>query len=122
MNKNTSNTSEAAAAVTARAQHIPEFPALYTSIKRVSQHVVLREPDGAVVAEITLHGYRRPSSEPCQEEYARLFAAAPDLLAALIHAKAALEDVKKFVGSRWIYADAERAADAAIAKAEGRDA
>lgn len=50
---------------------------------------------------------------------AALIASAPDLLAALHHALAALDDAKK-LHPNWIYADAQNAARSAIAKAEGR--
>ena len=50
---------------------------------------------------------------------AALIAAAPDLLAALYHALAALDDAMKN-HTHWIYADAQNEALAAIAKAEGR--
>ena len=53
------------------------------------------------------------------EANAALIAASPELLAALHHALAALDDAKK-THPNWIYADAQNAARSAIAIAEGR--
>ena len=65
------------------------------------------------------HLYAHTDSHEIDMEMATLIAAAPDLLAALNHALAALDDAMKN-HTHWIYADAQNEALAAIAKAEGR--
>ena len=63
--------------------------------------------------------YAHTDSHEIDSAIASLIASAPDLLAAMRHALAALDDAKK-LHPNWIYADAQNAARSAIAKAEGR--
>jgi hypothetical protein len=65
----------------------------------------------------TVHG--SISNDGDSRSNAKLIAAAPDLLSALEHALAALDDAMKN-HTHWIYADAQQEALQAIAKAEGR--
>lgn len=65
------------------------------------------------------HLYAHTDSHDIDTEVAALIAASPELLDALNHALAALDDAMK-THPNWIYADAQNEARKAIAKAEGR--
>lgn len=81
--------------------------------------LTLEATDIAGKQAILAHLYAHKDSHDIDMEVARLIAAAPELLAALNHALAALDDDQK-LHPNWIYADAQNEAMQAIAKAEGR--
>ena len=99
-------------------------------IQNSNLHPMIVAHDGTYVARAHSHEWPRMDGlnatavqnafEEC-EANAALIAAAPELLAALHHALAALDDAQK-LHPHWIYADAQNAARNAIAKAEGRTA
>ena len=91
-------------------------------------HPMIVAQDGTYVARVHSHEWPRMHGRNATEvsnaiEEAKsnsaLIASAPDLLAALRHALAALDDAKK-LHPNWIYSDAQNAARSAIAKAERR--
>ena len=87
------------------------------------RRLLVLHPDGVRVIAVCSEGFNSPTSGPIPEQEreanAALIAAAPDLLSALTHALAALDDAMKN-HTHWIYSDAQREAMQAIAKAEGR--
>ena len=70
---------------------------------------------GEFVADCLCHARRKDTDSA----NAALIAAAPDLLAALEHTFAALEDARPRLGEQHHYADAIHTARAAIARAKG---
>lgn len=105
-----------------KAKHTPGPWRVHTPTATERRLLVLH-PDGERVIARCSEGYNSPISGPIPKEEreanARLIAAAPDLLSALEHALAALDDAMKN-HTHWIYADAQQEALQAIAKAEGR--
>lgn len=97
-------------------------------IQQTRIHPLVVSHGGILVARIRFSAWEQMDNRNATEVLnsmdecmanARLIAAAPNLLAALHHTLAALDDAMK-THPHWIYADAQNEARSAIAKAERR--